>query len=113
LGWIETVRFVVANYGSRHTGLLLAHLHSIARTHPDAAIAIYWQDIPEEIRAALQRIAPRADFIRTAYDFDSDPLQRISSKVLCWARAAEEFEREQRLAFCDSDTLVRGNLEVE
>src|SRR5689334_619317 len=86
LGGIEAVRFVVANYGSRHAGLLLAHLHSVTRSHPDATISVYWQDLPEELRGALQRVAPRADFIQTSYDFDADPLQRISSKVLCWAR---------------------------
>ncbi len=111
MGGFEAVRFVVANYGSRHAGLLLAHLHSVARSHPDAAISVYWQDVPGELRAALQRVAPRADFIQTAYDFDADPLQRISSKVLCWARAAEEHANESRLIFCDTDTLVRQKLD--
>ena len=111
LGSFETVRFVVANYGARHAGLLLAHLHSVARSHPDAAISVYWQDVPAELRDALQRVAPGADFIQTSYDFDADPLQRISSKVLCWARAVEENANESRLAFCDSDTLVRRKLD--
>jgi hypothetical protein len=91
--------------------MLLAHLHSIGRIHPDAAISVYWQDMPEEILTALELVAPRAEFIRTRYDFDRDPLQRISSKVLCWARAAEEHGREPRLAFCDADTLVRRSLD--
>ncbi len=104
------MRFVVANYGSRHAGLLLAHLHSVTRSHPDATISVYWQDIPAELRDGLQRVAPRATYVQTAYDFDADPLQRISSKVLCWARAAEEHSNEPRLVFCDSDTLVRRNL---
>jgi hypothetical protein len=92
--------------------MLLAHLHSVVRTHPGAAISIYLQDIPEEIEDALRRVAPRGDFIRTSYEFDTDPLQRISSKVLCWARAAEEHQHEARLVFCDSDTLVRRDLET-
>ena len=91
--------------------MLLAHLHSITRTHPEAGISLYWQEMPEEICAALKRVAPRAEFIRTDFDFDRDPLQRISSKVLCWARAAEENVGEPQLAFCDSDTVVRRNLE--
>ena len=106
------MRFVVANYGSRHAGLLLTHLHSVTRSHPDAAISVYWQDVSAELRAALQRVAPRADFIQTSYNFDADPLQRISSKVLCWARAAEEHADQSRLVFCDSDTLVRRSLEA-
>lgn len=90
--------------------MLLTHLHSITRTHPEAAIAVYWQDIPERTLEALRVVAPKADFIPTAFDFAQDPLQRISSKVLCWARAAEEFSRERELVFCDSDTLVRRPL---
>src|SRR5688500_1388320 len=84
LGGVEALRFIVANYGARHAGMLLAHLHSIRKAHPEAAISVYWQDLPEEICAALKRVAPRAEFVRTDYDFDRDPLQRISSKVLCW-----------------------------
>jgi hypothetical protein len=108
---VETVRFIVANYGTRHAGMLLAHLHSVRRAQPDAEITVYWQDLPEEIRDALQRVAPGADFIRTEYDFAKDPLQRISSKVLCWARAADEYESESQLVFCDSDTLIRKPLD--
>jgi hypothetical protein len=111
LDGIETVRFIVANYGTRHAGMLLAHLHSVQRAQADAAISVYWQDMPAEILAALERVAPRAEFIRTEYDFDRDPLQRISSKVVCWARAAEENMTESRLVFCDSDTLARRSLD--
>jgi hypothetical protein len=105
------VRFIVANYGMRHVGMLLAHLHSVVRTHPDAAITVYWQDIPDTFIEAVRAVAPRATFTRTEFDFAKDPLQRISSKVLCWARAAEEYEAESELVFCDSDTLVRRDLQ--
>ena len=104
------MRFIVANYGTRHAGMLLAHLHSVTLSNPGVAITVYWQDIPEEICAALRIVAPQADFVRTHFDFASDPLQRISSKVLCWSRAAEEHASEPRLVFCDSDTLVRRDL---
>ena len=106
----QAVRFIVANYGPRHVGMLLAHLHSVARSHPDTAVSVYWQDIPENLLDALRAVCPNAQFERTTYDFAQDPLQRISSKVLCWARAAEEHETEAMLVFCDSDTLVRRNL---
>ena len=105
------MRFIVANYGTRHAGMLLAHLHSVTRTHPSAAITVYWQDIPDEFVEAMRVVAPNATFTRTAFDFAQDPLQRISSKVLCWSRAAEEYESERELVFCDSDTLVRRDLQ--
>lgn len=104
------MRFIVANYGTRHAGMLLAHLHSITRSNPFAAISVYWQDIPEDIVAAMRVVAPQAEFVRTDFDFARDPLQRISSKVLCWGRAAEDHANESQLVFCDSDTLVRRDL---
>ncbi len=102
------MRFIVANYGMRHAGMLLAHLHSIARTHPQAKVAVYWQDIAPPIIGAIRAAFPAVDFIETAYDFAAEPLQRISSKVLCWTRAAEEHTGD--LIFADSDTLVRRDL---
>lgn len=104
------MRFIVANYGTRHLGLLLAHLESVARSHPQAAHSVYWQDIPERFIAALRAAFPRAEWIRTEFDFAHDPIQRISSKVLCWARAAEDHASDDALVFCDSDTLVRRNV---
>ena len=102
------MRFIVANYGTRHAGMLLAHLHSIAETHPQAQVAVYWQDIPAPLIGAIRAAFPAVDFIETDFDFDAHPLQRISSKVLCWARAAEEHSGD--LVFADSDTLIRRDL---
>jgi hypothetical protein len=104
------MRFVVANYGSRHAGMLLTHLFSVTRSNPDAGHSVYWQDMPPRILEALRIVAPNAQFVKTDFDFSADPLQRISSKVLSWQRAASEWDSEQELAFCDSDTLVRKTL---
>lgn len=104
------MRFIVANYGTRHLGLLLAHLESVARSHPDAAHSVYWQDIPERFIAAMRAAFPRVEWVRTEFDFARDPIQRISSKVLCWARAGADHADEGELVFCDSDTLVRRDL---
>lgn len=104
------MKFVVANYGTRHLGMLLAHLHSVARAEAGASVAVYWQDIPDALIPALRAVAPAGEFHRTTFDFTQDQKQRISSKVLCWSRAAEEHEGEPRLVFCDSDTLVRRSL---
>lgn len=90
--------------------MLLVFLHSVAASNPGARVSVYWQDIPERLLAGLRAVSPHADFVRTEFDFAGDPIQRISSKVLCWARAAEENERETELVFCDSDTLVRSDL---
>jgi hypothetical protein len=104
------MRFIVANYGTRHLGMLLVHLESVAATHPRARQSVYWQDIPEHFIAALQAAFPGVDWVRTEFDFAHDPIQRISSKVFCWSRAVGENAGENALVLCDSDTLVRRDL---
>jgi hypothetical protein len=104
------LRFIVANYGSRHAGMLLAHLESVARSHPAARVGVLWQDMPARLIWAVRAAFPGVDFVETKFDFAGDPLQRISSKVLCWARAAEDFASENDLVFADGDTLVRRDL---
>ncbi len=106
----QTLRFIVASYGTRHVGMLLTHLDSIARSHPEARAAVYWQDIPGRMIDALQATFPRYDFIRTEFDFSRDPVLRISSKVLAWCRAAEEHANEPLLCLADVDTLVLRNV---
>ena len=102
------MRFIVANYGSRHAGMLLAHLESIARSHPGAGVSVYWQDMPGRLIGGIRAAFPGVEFVETKFDFAGDPIQRISSKVLCWARAAEEHRGD--LVFADGDTLVRRDV---
>ena len=102
----QAVRFIVASYGAKHVGMLLTHLHSIARSHPEARVAIYWQDIPARLIDALRAAFPRYDFHRTEFDFSNDFLLRISSKVHSWCRAAEEHASEPHLCLADVDTLI-------
>jgi len=104
------VKFIVASYGAKHVGMLLTHLHSISRSHPEARASIYWQDIPAPQIDALRATFPRYDFHRTAFDFSSDFLLRISSKVHSWCRAAEEHAKEPRPCLADVDTLVLRDL---
>ena len=100
------MRFIVASYGPKHVGMLLAHLHSIARSHPTAGASVYWQDIPARLIDAVRAAFPRFDFHRTEFDFSKDFLLRISSKVHSWCRAAEEHAGEPQVCFADVDTLV-------
>ncbi len=104
------MRFIVASYGARHVGMLLTHLDSIARSHPAARVAVYWQNLPAPILDALRATFPRYDFIQTDFDFSRDPVLRISSKVLAWCRAAEEHATEPHLCLADVDTLVLCDL---
>ena len=100
------MRFIVASYGVKHVGMLLTHLHSVARSHPHAGAAVYWQDIPTPLIDALRSAFPRFDFHETSFDFSKDFLLRISSKVHSWCRAAEEHAGERDLCLADVDTLV-------
>lgn len=101
-----SIRFIVATYGPRHAGMLLAHLHSLQESQPGAKATIYWQDVPERLIEAVQKTFPSFDFVRTEFDFAGDSVTRIASKVLVWSRAAEEHASESRLCFGDADTLV-------
>ncbi len=102
------MRFIVANYGSRHSGMLLAHLESLAQSHPGAEVSVYWQDMPGRLIGAVRAAFPAVEFVETQFDFAGDAIARISSKVLCWAQAAEEHTGD--LVFADGDTLVRRDL---
>lgn len=104
------MRFIVASYGTKHLGMLITHLHSIAESHPAARVAIYWQDIPAPFIDAIRATFPRFDFIRTEIDFQGDWIKRISSKVMAWRRAADDHAGEDRLCFVDVDTLVLRDL---
>jgi hypothetical protein len=100
------VRFIVASYGTKHVGMLLTHLHSIVRSHPQATAAVYWQDIPARLIDVLRAAYPRFDFRPTDFDFSKEFLLRISSKVHSWCRAVEEHAGERDLCLADVDTLV-------
>jgi hypothetical protein len=106
----ERMRFIVASYGPRHVGMLLTHLHSIARSHPSARVAVYWQDIPERLLDPVRQLFPNVDFIRTEFDLSSDFLQRISSKLNAWCRAVSDHAYEPEICLADVDTLVLRDL---
>ncbi|MEA3211236.1 MAG: hypothetical protein QOE70_4293 [Chthoniobacter sp.] len=104
------MRFVVASYGTKHVGMLLTHLHSIARSHPEARAAVYWQDIPAPLIDAIRAAFPSFDFPRTEFEFHGDWIKRISNKVRAWNRAAAEYASEPALCLLDVDTLVHRDL---
>lgn len=106
------MKFVVASYGPKHVGMLLTHLHSIAKSHPTAGAAIYWQDIPDPLVEALQTAFPHYDFRKTNFDFSKDFILRISSKVHAWCQAAEDEANEPRLCLADVDTLILKNIDA-
>ncbi|MDB6174845.1 MAG: hypothetical protein JWL59_4156 [Chthoniobacteraceae bacterium] len=104
------MRFIVASYGPRHSGMLLTHLHSIARSHPSARVSVYWQDIPNRLLDPIRALFPNTDFIRTDFDLSSDFLQRISSKLNAWCRAVGEHAHEPQICLADVDTLILRDL---
>ena len=90
--------------------MLLTHLHSIACSHPEVGVSVYWQDLPKPFMDALNLAFPKVRFRHTDFDFASDWVQRISSKVLAWRLAAQENSEERALVFADVDTLVLRDL---
>lgn len=102
--------FLVATYGAKHVGMLLAHLHSIRQTHPSATIEVYHQDLPAAQFADLRRAYPDVIWLETAFDLSTDKIQRISSKTLAWEMAALRQPDGADVCLLDVDTLVRRDL---
>ncbi len=98
--------FAVALYGGRHAGMLLAHLHSVRATHPDAQIEVYHQDLPAELLEAMQRTRPDVRWVLTRFQLEADKIQRISSKTLAWELAVSGKPPGECLCLLDVDTLV-------
>ena len=105
------MKFVVATYGARHIGMLLAHLQSIRESHPQAAVEIYHQDLPEPQRAAIAGAFPQAVWVATNFNFTGDRIQRISSKTLAWELALQRQPAGECVCLLDVDTLVRLDLQ--
>jgi hypothetical protein len=87
--------------------MLIPLLFSIERSHPEALISVYWEDIPESTKSLIQKAYPKAEYIDTHFDFTTDIAKRISSKTLVWELAAKDKQDEAGwLFFMDTDMLV-------
>lgn len=104
------MKFLVATYGGRHIGMLLAHLQSIDKTHPGSGTEVYYQDLPETQRAAIMAAYPRVKWRETSFDFSGDRILRISSKTLSWEQAILQQQEGEEVALLDVDTLVIKDL---
>lgn len=92
--------------------MLLAHLHAIRRTHPEAGIEVYHQDLPARQFEALLRAYPEVSWIETHFDFTNDRIQRISSKTLAWESAIARQPDGETVCLLDVDTLVIKDLRL-
>jgi hypothetical protein len=106
----QALRFIVATYGTKHLGMLLAHLYSVSQSHPEAKTTVYWQEIPEREIAALRAAFPTCNFRRTDFDFTGHWIRRIAAKMLSWHQAVSEHEADDHLILADADTLVLRDL---
>ncbi|MGV3531518.1 MAG: hypothetical protein ACO1QR_04055, partial [Chthoniobacteraceae bacterium] len=104
------MKFAVATYGSRHIGMLLAHLESLHRSHPGTLVEVYHQDLPANLSDAIAKTYPNVSWVETAFDFTRDRIQRISSKTLAWEQALRRQPADEKLILLDVDTLVIRDL---
>ena len=104
------MKFVVATYGGKHAGMLLAHLHAIQGTHPGAEVEVYHQDLPPPIVEALIKSHSSVRWTETKFDFAADKILRISSKTLAWEFAMRRQPEGETVCLLDVDTLVRKDL---
>jgi hypothetical protein len=106
----QTVRFIITVYGNKYIGLLITNIYSILQSNPKSHISIFWQDVEEPLMKAVMKTFNTATYHKTNFDFDSDPIKRISSKVYFWNCAAKNYPH-QNLCFLDVDTLVIKNVQ--
>ncbi|MGV3531967.1 MAG: hypothetical protein ACO1QR_06320 [Chthoniobacteraceae bacterium] len=104
------MKFAVATYGSRHIGMLLAHLESLYQSHPGVLVEVYHQDLPAHLSDAIAKTYPNVSWVETAFDFTRDRIQRISSKTLAWEQALRRQPTNEKLILLDVDTLVIRDL---
>lgn len=99
------MRYIVAAFGERYSGLLLTTLFSIRQSAPNSHVSVYWQDMSDEKIQNFKKLFPSAQFIRTDFDFSGDLVQRISSKTLMWSHACRN-ETDELLCFMDADMIL-------
>jgi hypothetical protein len=85
--------------------MLITNIYSILQSNPESHISVFWQDVDEHIIKAVMKTFGTATFYKTNFDFDSDPIRRISSKTHLWNYAAQKYQHDY-LCFLDVDTLV-------
>jgi len=104
------MHFITSCYGNNYSALLAVFLMSIRKNCNNSTITVYWQDIDDDIIAALQKIFPYY-FVKTEFSIDSAIHKRIPSKMLLWLHALEECH-EDKICFIDSDTVVQHRPDV-
>ena len=106
----QIVRFILTIFGNKHIGMLITNIYSILQSNPKSHISIFWQDIDEPLIEAVMKTFSTATYHKTYFDFDSDPIKRISSKTYLWNFAAQNYPHRY-LCFLDVDTLVIKNIQ--
>jgi len=102
-------RFIISLYGNRQQGMLLPLLFSITKTNPEAGITLFWEEIDENLIALMQKCFPKAEFVKTNFNFGDNIAKRISSKTVMWEYAIRK-KPDEYLAFIDADVLLIRNV---
>ncbi|MDR2051741.1 MAG: hypothetical protein LBQ63_08245 [Deltaproteobacteria bacterium] len=103
------MRFITSAYGNDYAALLAVFLKSLHAYCPELPVTVYWQDMDDDIMAALRAVFPRVACVKTEFSIAGSPHQKISSKMKLWLRAVEE-ARDETLCLIDSDTVVQRPL---
>lgn len=103
------MRFVICAYGNSYIGMLLTTLESIASTHRDDSVSVFWQDMEEYKISLISKCYPKFEFNRTDFDLSRNLTHRIALKTLLWEKAMLTLE-DSHICFLDGDTLVRKSI---
>src|SRR3990170_8290966 len=99
------LRFIIAAYGQEYSEFLLPNLYSVYKNHPDAAISVFWSDIPIKDINWLKIVFPNIDFIEVNFPINGNIMQRIPFKMKLWNEACKKYS-DENLCFLDCDTIM-------
>jgi hypothetical protein len=97
--------FATTIYGRRHLRFLAPHVYSVARAHPEAAILVLGQGLPDIERLLLTQAFGQLEFRPVEAPIGGTADQRISRKMRLW-KAIAESQPGKTICFLDCDTLV-------
>lgn len=106
------MRFILANFGEKYSGMLAACLESIIQNIKDAQVSVYWEEMDADVIKPIiesYEATGKVDFIETSFGFKNDEFLRVSSKAFVWELALAK-ECSDNFVFLDVDTVVLSSL---
>lgn len=98
--------YVISSFGTKFVGMLLSCVHSVRRAAPEARVALFWNEIPEDVVRDLATVYGVETYRFGESLAETRAAVRAASKINWWAEAARRLDGPANLVFLDVDTLL-------